>query len=284
MKKVISILMSVLFLLVAIMPGAKTVSALTTSGVQESIEMDQTTKDLLDQFPMLREYYEKGELTNIVSNEETYVRYTVDESKSRNVNDDSKTIVEKFTKPEYEMERILENRRSVTQTGTVTTSWLRLQLVVYQNTQYTFRAVSNFEWLKEPINAYTDGHGISIENLVVNGGISAQYSYRHSRDGYVYTENSPFVTNNFGVVAKHDLRLYNGVTNTAVNRGVVTVPLIFSNYGSGVNSTGNIFSSYLHKELALGGIGISYTGKPSLSLGISKSVVETSNPAIVRSY
>lgn len=152
-------------------------------------------------------------------------------------------------------------------------SWLRLDLQVYNGSGSSDYMAYNFcSWLTRPVFRFTDAIGISTTSGLI---ISSDTTVRSA----LYRYPSPFVPTGAGtsltvtnqgngVIAKVPLipiSVYNTYPNLKeYNNMMIQTGISFSGTST---KQGWIQGNYLHKQVAIGGIGMDVNGVPSLSIG-----------------
>lgn len=242
------------------------------------------TNNLKDQFPAFKKDLAKYSNGNLVTSQESYVRFKL-KDEHKNITENRKPnqfTAESFTKEGYEKEIIKEkiskkfgSSLSRSYIGNVDTSqepyWLRMNLEVYQgNTNNKFRCYSFASWKTKPAFTFTDGHGISTSDamLINEDPIETQYMYMDSWNNVSF-EKPGYIENRYGVVSEVDLVGSSEIMQIVSHNSMIGVTAQFANETPGVMQTGKIFSEYLHKEVALGGIEIDSDGKPAVGIQVS---------------
>lgn len=238
---------------------------------------------LSDLFPSFKEDLAKYSTGKLISSDDVYVRFQLkDEYKNyEGTLSEGQFNVESFTKEDYEKERLneaintIKSTRGAVTIGPVDTSqepsWLRITFDVYEgNTVNKFRCYSFASWKTRPAFTFTDGHGISTsDTMFINDEpFETQYMYMDSYNNVTYTRPS-YIENRYGVVAKIDLRGDTELQTFVSHNSMIGVTAQFSNETPGVKQSGKVYSEYLHKEVALGGIGIAADGTPDIGLSVS---------------
>lgn len=212
----------------------------------------------------------------IVGVNDMYIKYTLKES-SRNVSRENRTAADYETKT-YTYQEYLEETAKENQKATIggfvqpECSWLNLFMSVVDYGDNLFSASSYFNWRTFPAFTFTDGHGISVDpTFTILTSAPGNYSNYEAESikGRTYVNTTKTMKfNRRGSVS--DVPLQAWVSGAMTNKHYGKHQIVFESNNVG-NRSGNVYNNYLHKEIALGSIGVSADGTPNLSVGGSTS-------------
>lgn len=247
------------------------------SAITIETEHSESTKELIEMFPNYKKSIEEDTTGVLVGSEETYVKFIVKEDVKvkdsyslDNLEDDFD--VEYFTREEYKKEMsksLLTLDRGIGNQEGGTTNWLRLDLQVYTGNGVSNYMAYNFSsWLTSPIFRFKDAIGISTSNgLVISGDSNTRRAEYRSTDpsspiGSVKKLTVSVSDHGNGVLASSNLGAPFGPAeyhNWMIQTGV--------SYNNANVKQGWITGHYVHKQIALGSIGMDANGIPNLSVG-----------------
>lgn len=257
---------------------------------------------VLEEFPELKQQLEKDGYTDVVSEENVYLKFELKDD----VNKDSEEYqvsdynVSEISKTEFiragleqSTDLLLENELSKgvksVRSSQPLSSWggnyfedvkqdayLQLSLCVIRNSTFKHRFTinHNYWWMKQPTFNFADAIGISVGNTMkIN---SNSYSSKHIVSGI---KNKPtvenfsevldgtgFVHNNAGVAVKFGMVGSSQDLVVTGQSGYLTCQAEFTQPNVGYQ-TSNVFGNYIHTQLGLaGGISLDIEGKPSIGI------------------
>lgn len=252
-------------------------SAVTTNnsrGVKE-IQSDNI-EYWRSKFPKLDTYLNQNPESKLVGEDEIYIKYTLKDDTKHN----AKVLTELdynqevYTREQYELEMSKE-RVNIGPSIPVDSEpyWLRLDLQVYHESGNKFMAYSFWEWKTKPVFLFTDLNGIYVsEGAVVDEDIApnvmaSQYAQLISDEYMKYTDNEIDVEKNSkGMMGIIDINGGSEVAPVTAHMGMTQTPI--SRINTSVTSI-FVYTSYIHKQIAVGSPSFDSQGKPSFGLNIS---------------
>lgn len=250
---------------------------------------NEATQELMKLYPEFKESIIKDTTGELVDSNEVYVKLTEKEDSKHlstytldELNDDYE--VEYYTREEFEKEYNPISTYGIGSLEKDSCSWLRLDLQVYYGSgQSDYMAYNFCSWITSPKIRFTDGIGISVSTGLV---VSPDSNTRHAE----YSFANPY--EEFGSVQNLEVTVNEGGNGVLATAGLQPASVMeafpnlkeYHNFmiqtgvsynGSGVDK-GWITGTYLHKQIAIGGIGMDATGTPNLSVGGSYDMTKGS--------
>lgn len=275
-KRLFKSLLSVLMVGLIVVPT--NVFATTTLSGQAKIDPTTTTTKLISIFPSFRKSLDKYTTGKLVSSKEMYIKYTPKSTASTQKiytsKDDIKNNFEikAYTPQQYtdETSKTFLTASSIGGQQGAPCSWLKTTLQVYNRTTAgTYMAYNFSSWLKTPYLHLTDAIGLSFGNgLVASGDAASRHAeYNYNNVSNQATTFSPGVQINSssgnGVMAAFSLYRY-APHGKEFNDAMISTGVQFS--GNGTDS-GWISANYSHAQLAIGSVGFTGAGLPSMGIG-----------------
>lgn len=234
-------------------------------------EYNYKIKEIIEKDEFIKKEIEKG--AKLVGVSDLYIKYTPEENtNARAASTETKYTSEEFTYQEYlkEKQEMQIKSRSIGNFVQRESKWMNLYMAVLYYGDGIYSASSYFDWKTNPLFMFTDAHGINVSpefNIVTDApGNYSDYVYTDAFNNKIYKNTtSTMKFNSFGSVSDVDLKWepVQGPLND--HYGKHQVVFEWSNSGG---RSGNVYNTYLHKEVA-GGISLDSSGKPSFGINIS---------------
>lgn len=234
-------------------------------------EYNYKIKEIMEKDEFIKKEIEKG--AKLVGVSDLYIKYTPEENiNARAVSTEKKYTSEEFTYEEYlkEKQEMQIKSRSIGNFVQPESRWMNLYMAVLYYGDGIYSASSYFDWKTNPLFMFTDAHGINVSpefNIVTDApGNYSDYVYTDAFNNKTYKNTtSTMKFNSFGSVSAVDLKWepVQGPLND--HYGKHQVVFEWSNSGG---RSGNVYNTYLHKEVA-GGISLDSSGKPSFGINIA---------------
>lgn len=278
MKKISSILISLLLFIGIPLSNSVNVYALNAENTASNID-----EQLNILFPEREQELKQEGFQNCAFSQVKYLKVSPKNKdnnlRSNDIQDylfeeiNEKTLDEAVKKEKNEKIKRSKGLKGLSSTGISGDNYLSLIINGSQNDQYKYRYKLEFTyyWVKSPTYNLIDVIGISVgNNMKINAdSYNAQSSFSYSvRDTSIpggqrtvvnTTKLTSFEHTNLGIAAKYDLKFGGD------NFGKISCIAEFTTQRSG--QTANIFGNYIHICFGFtGGVGIDYTGKPSMTL------------------
>ncbi len=233
---------------------------------------DYKIKEILEKDESVKKALEKG--AKLVGVSDIYIKYTPDEtSKNSRSSNEQKYISEEFSYDEY-IQEVQNEKKSARGIGNYVeqqnSRWMNLYMSIVYYGDGIYSATSYFDWKTNPLFMFTDAHGINVSpefNIITDApGNYSEYVYVDAFNNLIYKNTTnTMIFNSFGSVSEVDLKWepVQGPLND--HYGKHQVVFEWSNTGG---ISGNVYNTYLHKEVA-GGISIDSSGKPSFGINIA---------------
>lgn len=243
--------------------------------VNKTIESNEILDEMSSKFPDLRKHLEEYTTGELAGSEETYVKFT----KKPNVK----------LKDEYTMETLQEDidisyhtkeeylkEKDARYESTNETSWLRISAQVFKSQFVQFMAYNFSSWLRSPFFKLKDAIGLTVGEGVIIGrdnvpGRMAQYACGSIKNNYV--NNLNLTVNSKGALAEAYINQSISGWQGEYHDFMMAVNVEFNNSST---TAGRLDATYNHKEIGVGGISLSPTGFPSVSIGSKYSKAEAS--------
>lgn len=273
-------------LLVSVLAISLMIPTIGASAKVNELKSNEKVSYWAEKFPSFNETLENGNITKLVGTDEIYVKFTPKESVNSNILINGRTVYaeedfesEVFTKEEYE-DYILNSINTInTRTigpfepdGGSNPRWLNLDLQVYETSTYgEYMAVSFWEWKTIPAFYFKDVNGINTSSEFIIGLPKAMNpkvaEYRTiDINGKMEVAKPPIYSAETGNGLAAEFKLREGFASSTTNpliekhMGMLQTPVEFSN-SSG--KKGRIYTSYVHKQVGIGGLSFDSTGAPS---------------------
>ena len=234
-------------------------------------EYNYKIKEIMEKDEFIKKEIEKG--AKLVGVSYLYIKYTPKENtKVRAASIEMEYTSEEFTYEEYlkEKQEMPIKSRSIGNFVQPESRWMNLYMAVLYYGDGIYSASSYFDWKTNPLFMFTDAHGINVSpefNIVTDApGNYSDYVYTDAFNNKIYKNTtSTMKFNSFGSVSAVDLKWepVQGPLNDHYSKHQV----VFEWSNSGGRS-GNVYNTYLHKEVA-GGISLDSSGKPSFGINIA---------------
>lgn len=246
----------------------------------KTITPNPTTIELMNNFPQFKESLNSNTTGILVSNTESYIKYTLKENSTpqneyKNYSEIKNDFyIEQYTKENYLKElntKPKRLRRSIGDQEGPSCNWLKITLQVYNssNANEDYMVYNFSSWLTKPAFRFTDGIGISVSNgMLISPNRhtrSAVYNYDVFGEPKSTSLGVEINENGNGVLAKFDLCPSGYQDSNKHNDAMIQTGVCFSS-----SNKGRISGHYIHKQLVFGSIGMDGKGIPSLSVSLGQ--------------
>jgi hypothetical protein len=271
----------IMFLAVSILLGI-----VSTPALASTMAFSESTEELFLKFPSYKETLEKQTTGKLIDAQEIYFKLTPKENVTIKSTYNTKNLESDFIIEEYSREEFnkISKEKGIGGQEGGSSNWLRMDLQVYQSSgQSDYMAYNFCSWKTKPIFRFQDAIGISVsDGLIISGDSSSRFAEYRFQNPYspvggctiLGTEINPHGN---GIMAKTYLQPGNALEafpglneyhDMGIGTGVV--------YNNNNIRNGRIAGNYLHKQLAVGGIGMDINGVPNLSIAGSSDSVSAS--------
>lgn len=230
-------------------------------------------KDLVSTEDTYYEIIKKTELTEDEKVQLTEAKLNNSKTENNSIKEvDDSYVSIKRSKNDY-LNKTMNESKAITR-GVIgdntsrSTSWIKLTLSLYQNSNDKFSVYSFWEWLTVPVFTRTDINNIYFSsNVTTVPGTQVGYYEAWKKDwggvivGTPYSESTPAIYHPKGVAQKMNLLT---MSDKQWHRGYLGTNVTFR---TSQRQIGDIYTEYIHTQIKLSSVGFSSSGAVSVGAG-----------------